>query len=376
MKVHEYQAKEILQKFDAKIQLGEVAETPEQVEAIARRFNSPVVVKAQVLVGGRGKAGGIKLAKTPEEAKKHAQNILGMNIKGCTVKKVLVAQAVDIAKEAYVGIILDRKSKKIVVMVSPEGGIDIEEVAKKTPEKIFKAYVDPFLGLRPYTAQYLANKLYDNPELVKCAVQKMMMLYKAFVGTDAQLVEVNPLVTTPNNEMYCVDAKVILDDSGLEKHLEYQDWRDPDEYSREEIEAKEMDLSFIKLSGNIGCVVNGAGLAMATMDLIKHYGGDPANFLDVGGSSNPAKVVKALEIITRDKGVKVILFNIFGGITRCDDIANGLVEAIRKFKPTVPIIARLTGTNEEEGARILKKAYVPVFATMDEVVQEAVKRIS
>ena len=372
MKLQEYQAKEILKRYDARIQMGEVASTPDEAEAIAKKYSAPVVVKAQVLVGGRGKAGGIKLAQTPQEAREKAEKILGMEIKGLVVKKVLVAKAVDIENESYVGIILDRKSKKIVIMVSPEGGIDIEEVAKKTPEKIYKAYIDPFIGLRPYTAQYLIRKLYDDPELIKRGILKLMKLYNVFIGVDAQLVEVNPLVVTGDGNLCCVDAKIILDDSALFRHPEFENWRDPDEYSREELEAKEAGLSFVKLSGNIGCVVNGAGLAMATMDLIKHYGGEPANFLDVGGSSNPQKVVKALDIITREKGVKVILFNIFGGITRCDDIANGLVEAIKQFKPEIPIIARLTGTNQEEGRRILKEAQIPVFTSMDEVVKEAV----
>ena len=373
MKLQEYQAKEILKRYDAQIQVGKVATTPEEVEEIAREFNSPVVVKAQVLVGGRGKAGGIKLAKTPLEAREAAEKILGMQIKGLTVKKVLVAKAVDIASESYIGLILDRKSKRIVMMVSPEGGVDIEEVARRTPEKIYKAYIDPYIGLRRYTAYYLISRLFDDPELIKMGIQKAMNLYNAFMDIDAQLVEVNPLVVTPDGEMFCVDAKIILDDSALSRHPEFESWRDPDEYSREELEAKENGLSFVKLTGNIGCVVNGAGLAMATMDLIKHYGGEPANFLDVGGSSNPQKVVKALDIITRDKGVKVILFNIFGGITRCNDIANGLVEAIEQFKPDVPIIARLTGTNEDEGREILKKANIPVFTTMDDVVKKAVE---
>ena len=373
MKLQEYQAKEILNRFGAKIQPGKVAATPQEAEEIAKEFNSKVVIKAQVLVGGRGKAGGIKLAQNPQEAREKAEKILGMDIKGLTVKKVLVAKAVDIAKEAYVGLILDRKSKKIVMMVSSEGGIDIEEVAKKSPEKIHKAYIDPFLGMRPYTAQHLIRQLYSDPEHIKRGVELAHKLYDVFVSVDAQLVEVNPLVITSDNDMYCVDAKIILDDSALMRHPEFENLRDPDEYSKEELDAKKSDLSFIKLSGNIGCVVNGAGLAMATMDLIKHYGGEPANFLDVGGSSNPQKVINALEIITRDQNVRVILFNIFGGITRCDDIANGLVQAIEQSKPKVKIIARLTGTNETEGRKILKQAKIPVFSSMDEVVIEAIK---
>ncbi|MCD6594576.1 ADP-forming succinate--CoA ligase subunit beta [bacterium] len=372
MKLQEYQAKNILSEYGAKIQAGKVATTADEVEKIAEEFDSMVVIKSQVLVGGRGKAGGIKLAKTPEEAREKAEKILGMQIKGLTVKKVLVAKAVDIADEAYLGLILDRNTKKIVMMASPQGGIDIEQVAKETPEQIFKIYIDPFLGIRPYSARYLIGKLYDNPDLIKQGIELAMKLYNIFVGVDAQLVEVNPLVITEQGEMICVDSKIILDDSGLMKHPDYLKLRNKDEYSQEELEAKEMGLSYVQLTGNIGCVVNGAGLSMATMDLVKHYGGEPANFLDVGGSSNPKKVVKALDIITRDKNVKVILFNIFGGITRCDDIAKGLIDAIAEFKPNIPIIARLTGTNETEGRKILKDADIPVFASMDDVVEQAV----
>ena len=373
MKLQEYQAKDILRRYGAPVQEGKVATTPEEVEQIAKEFGTTVVIKAQVLVGGRGKAGGIKLASTPEEARQKAEKILGMDIKGLTVKKVLVAKAVDIADEAYLGLILDRTSKKIVMMASPEGGVDIEEVAKNTPEKIFKIYIDPFLGLQTYAARYLMSKLYDKPEYIAQGIELARKLYQIFVENDAQLVEVNPLVITEQGDMVCVDAKIILDDSGLFRHPEMEQLRNVEEYSQEELEAKEAGLSFVKLTGDIGCVVNGAGLAMATMDLVKHYGGEPANFLDVGGSSRPEKVIKALDIITRDPNVKVILFNIFGGITRCDDIANGLVQAIKEFKPSVPIIARLTGTNEQKAREILEQANIPVFSGMDEVVKEAVK---
>lgn len=373
MKLQEYQAKEILKKFGINVQMGKVATSVDEAEKIAKEINAPVVVKAQVLVGGRGKAGGIKLAQNPTEAREHTQKILGMNIKGCVVKKVLVAKAVDIEKEAYLGLILDRKSKKIVMMASPEGGIDIEEVAKKSPEKIYKAYIDSSIGLRQYSARYLIEKLYDKPELIEQGMEIARRMYEVFLSVDAQIVEVNPLVVTRSGEIICVDAKIILDDSALFRHPEFIDWRDPDEYSPEELSAKQAGLSFVKLKGEIGCVVNGAGLAMATMDLVKYYGGQPANFLDVGGSSNPQKVVKALEIITADKSVKVILFNIFGGITRCDDIANGIVQAIEQSKPTVPIVARLTGTNEEIGRDILKNAKIPVFSSMDEVVKKAIE---
>ena len=373
MKLHEYQAKELFRRSGCPIEEGKIATTPEEAEAIAKELGTEVVVKAQVLVGGRGKAGGIKIAKTPEEARKHAEKILGMEIKGLKVKKVLVTRAVDIKHEAYLGAILDRRTKRVVMMASPEGGVDIEEVARRSPEKIFKIEIDPFLGLKPYGARYLMEKIYDDPEVVKQGIDIAIKIYNTFIGVDASLAEVNPLVLTPEGRLVCVDAKIVLDDNGLIRHPEFLDWRDPDEYTEDEVKAKDAGLSFVKLTGDIGCVVNGAGLAMATMDLIKHYGGEPANFLDVGGSSNPQKVVTALDIITRDPHVKVIFFNIFGGITRCDDIANGIVQAIEQFKPKVPIIARLVGTNQEQAHEILKKAGIPVFSTMDDVVKEAVK---
>ncbi|HHH81032.1 MAG TPA: ADP-forming succinate--CoA ligase subunit beta [candidate division Zixibacteria bacterium] len=373
MKLHEYQAKELFRRFGCPVEEGKIATTPEEAEAIAKELGTEVVVKAQVLVGGRGKAGGIKIAKTPEEARKHAEKILGMEIKGLKVKKVLVTRAVDIKHEAYLGAILDRRTKKVVMMASPEGGVDIEEVARRSPEKIFKIEIDPFLGLKPYGARYLMEKIYDDPEVVKQGIDIAIKIYNTFIGVDASLAEVNPLVLTPDGRLVCVDAKIVLDDNGLIRHPEFLDWRDPDEYTEDEVKAKDAGLSFVKLTGDIGCVVNGAGLAMATMDLIKHYGGEPANFLDVGGSSNPQKVVTALDIITRDPHVKVIFFNIFGGITRCDDIANGIIQAIEQFKPKVPIIARLVGTNQEQAHEILKKAGIPVFSTMDDVVKEAVK---
>ena len=373
MKLHEYQAKELFRRFGCPVEEGKIATTPEEAEAIAKELGTEVVVKAQVLVGGRGKAGGIKIAKTPEEARKHAEKILGMEIKGLKVKKVLVTRAVDIKHEAYLGAILDRRTKKVVMMASPEGGVDIEEVARRSPEKIFKIEIDPFLGLKPYGARYLMEKIYDDPEVVKQGIDIAIKIYNTFIGVDASLAEVNPLVLTPEGRLVCVDAKIVLDDNGLIRHPEFLDWRDPDEYTEDEVKAKDAGLSFVKLTGDIGCVVNGAGLAMATMDLIKHYGGEPANFLDVGGSSNPQKVVTALDIITRDPHVKVIFFNIFGGITRCDDIANGIIQAIEQFKPKVPIIARLVGTNQEQAHEILKKAGIPVFSTMDDVVKEAVK---
>ncbi|MDI6840108.1 MAG: ADP-forming succinate--CoA ligase subunit beta [bacterium] len=366
MKIHEYQAKDIFRRYGIPVPQGEVAETVDEVKKIATKLGKPVAVKAQVLVGGRGKAGGIKLAKTPEEAEEGARKILGMNIKGITIKKVLVTESVDIKSEAYMGIILDRRTKKPVVMVSAAGGIDIEEVAKQTPEKIHKFIVDPLTGLLSHHARELCFKIYTNPKIAIEASSVLVKLYNAFVGADASLAEINPLVVTPNDEVWAIDAKINIDDSSLYRHKEFEAMREvtPDEAT--EIEAKSKDLSYVKLNGNIGCVVNGAGLAMATMDLIKHYGGEPANFLDIGGSSSPEKVINAIDILLRDKNVKVVFFNIFGGITRCDDVANGIIEAISKMDIRVPIVVRLTGTNEDKARKILaNSSLIPVSSMAD-----------
>ena len=373
MNIHEYQAKEILRSHGIPVPPGEVARTPEEAEAIARRYGGVVVVKAQVHVGGRGKAGGVQLAKTPEEAKEKAARILGMDIKGLTVEQVLVTPAEDIASEAYVGLIMDRASKRAVFMVSGEGGIDIEEVAAKTPEKITKLAVDPRFGLQPFQAYRLATALYDDLKQQRAASKIMMQLYDAFVASGASLAEINPLIVTPAGDVKAIDAKITIDDNELFRLPEIEALRDSSSEEPTEIQAREANLTFIKLEGNIGNVVNGAGLAMATMDLIKYYGGDPANFLDIGGSSNPEKVVNALRIITSDKNVKVILFNIFGGITRCDDVANGIVEATKRIQIDVPLVIRLTGTNEKEALEILKNAGFSASTSMDDVVQRAVE---
>ncbi|HEX6640669.1 MAG TPA: ADP-forming succinate--CoA ligase subunit beta [Thermoanaerobaculia bacterium] len=373
MNIHEYQAKEILRAHGVPVPPGEVARTPDEAEAIARRYGGVVVVKAQVHVGGRGKAGGVQLAKTPEEAKEKAAKILGMDIKGLTVEQVLVTPAEDIASEAYVGLIMDRASKRAVFMVSGEGGIDIEEVAAKTPEKITKLAVDPRYGLQPFQAYRLATALYDDIKQQRATAKIMMQLYDAFVASGASLAEINPLIVTPAGDVKAIDAKITIDDNELFRLPEVEALRDSSSEEPTEIQAREANLTFIKLDGNIGNVVNGAGLAMATMDLIKYYGGDPANFLDIGGSSNPEKVVNALRIITSDKNVKVILFNIFGGITRCDDVANGIVEATKRIRIEVPLVIRLTGTNEKEALEILKNAGFSASTSMDDVVQRAVE---
>jgi succinyl-CoA synthetase beta subunit len=370
--IHEYQAKEILRAEGVPIPPGEVATTPEQAEAIAKRLGGKVVVKAQVHAGGRGKAGGVKLAKSPAEAREIATKILGMQIKGLTVYKVLVTAAADIATEAYVGIILDRATKKPVFMVSPAGGIDIEEVAATTPEKILKLPIDTRYGLQPYQASELGFFLFDDGKKVRAAAKIMMALYQAFMKNGCSLAEINPLAVTPTGDVVALDAKMVVDDNELERHPELEALRDETAEEPSEVAARKANLTFIKLEGNVGCVVNGAGLAMATMDLVKYYGGEPANFLDIGGSSNPEKVVNALRIITGDPSVKVILFNIFGGITRTDDVANGIVTATKSTPLEIPIVIRLTGTNEEIAMKILSENGFTASSDMDEAVQKAV----
>jgi succinyl-CoA synthetase beta subunit len=370
--IHEYQAKELLRAEGVPIPAGEVATTPDEAEAIAKSIGGPVVVKAQVHAGGRGKAGGVKLAKTPAEARDIAKKILGMQIKGLTVHKVLVTAAADIASEAYVGIILDRASKKPVFMVSPAGGIDIEEVAATTPDKILKLPIDTRYGLQPYQASELAFFLFDDVKKVRQASKIMQQLYTAFMKHDASLAEINPLVVTPSGDVLALDAKISIDDNALDRHPELEALRDETAEEPSEVQARNANLTFIKLEGDVGCVVNGAGLAMATMDLVKYYGGEPANFLDIGGSSNPEKVVNALRIITADPSVKVILFNIFGGITRTDDVANGIVTATKSNPLKIPIVIRLTGTNEEIAMKILQQNGFSASSDMDEAVQKAV----
>ena len=372
MNIHEYQAKDIFRKYGIPIPPGEVASTPQEAEAIARKFGSTVVVKAQVHAGGRGKAGGVKLAKTPEEAKSVAAQILKLTIKGLPVQKVLVTPAADIASEAYVGIIVDRASKRAVFMASPAGGIDIEEVAAKTPDKIRRHPIDPRYGLQMYEAMQLAFFLYADLKQVRAAAKILLQLYKAFVENGGSLAEINPLVTTPAGEIVALDAKMVIDDNELDRRPDIAALRDESAEDPSEVEARKASLTFIKLEGNVGCIVNGAGLAMATMDLVKYYGGEPANFLDIGGSSNPEKVVAALRIITSDRNVKAILFNIFGGITRTDDVANGIVTAIKQNPLKVPLVIRLTGTNEEIAVKILKENGLSAMTDMDEAVKRAV----
>jgi succinyl-CoA synthetase beta subunit len=374
MNLHEYQARELLRTAGIPVPPGEVATSAAEAKAAAERLGGgKVVVKAQVHAGGRGKAGGVKLADTPQQAAEIAGRILGMKIKGLTVEKVLVAPAADIASEAYVGVIVDRASQSPVMMVSPAGGIDIEEVAAKTPEKIFKTPVDARYGLLTHQAMALAFRLYDDVALVRQAAPILQKLYRAFVDAGASLAEINPLVVTPQREVVALDAKIVVDDNELERKPAIAALRDVASENPFEVQAREANLTYIKLDGDVGCIVNGAGLAMATMDLVKYYGGEPANFLDIGGSSNPDKVVAALKIVTADPNVKAILFNIFGGITRCDDVANGIVAATRQFTVPVPIVIRLTGTNEDAAVKILESVGMKAMTDMDQAVQKAVE---
>jgi succinyl-CoA synthetase beta subunit len=371
--LHEYQARTLLKAAGIPMFEGDVAATPTEAEAIARRIGGTVVIKAQVHAGGRGKAGGVKLARHPAEAADYASQILGMTIKGLTVHKVLIVPAADIASESYVGLIMDRETQRPVFMVSAAGGVDIEEVAAKTPEKITRLPVDPVYGLFPHQALTLAFGLYRDFAHVRAAARIMDQLYGVFTANGASLAEINPLVTTPDGRVLALDAKIVVDDNELDRRPDLALLRDETAEEQSEVSARRANLSFIKLDGNVGCVVNGAGLAMATMDLVKYYGGEPANFLDIGGSSNPEKVISALKIITSDPNVKAILFNIFGGITRTDDVANGIVAATRQFKVKVPIVIRLTGTNEAEAIRILEGVGMRALSDMDQAVEQVVK---
>jgi len=373
MNIHEYQAKEILREHGIPVPPGEVARTPEEAERLAREIGGMTVVKAQVHTGGRGKAGGVKLAADATATRQAAAAILGMEINGLTVDRVLVTPAVDIVSEAYVGIILDRVSQCPVFMVSAEGGVDIEEVAKTNPGAITRVAVDPRYGLLPHQAMALAFSLYSDLKLARQAGRIITGLYDAYIAAGATLAEINPLIVNEAGEVLAIDAKMNIDDNALFRMPEIEAMRDLESEDPAETRARDAGLSYVQLDGNVGCCVNGAGLAMATMDLVKYYGGSPANFLDIGGSSNPDKVVTALEIITADPNVKSILFNIFGGITRCDDVANGIVEATKRIELDMPITIRLTGTNEEQAVEILRNNGFTAMTDMDEVVKRGVE---
>ena len=375
MNLHEFQGRDIFASYGIPVLPGEVATTPAEAKEAAKRLGGHVVVKAQVHTGGRGKAGGVKLADNPDQAAQVAEAILKLKIKGWPVRRVLVAKASEIASEAYFGITLDRAAKRSVVIVSAAGGVDIEEVAAKTPEKVVRHLVDPKTGLTDAEAAEIAGRVYDNEDHAKQAAAILLKLWKIVSERDTSLVEINPLVVDGDGKVLALDSKVVIDDNGLYRQKDLEELRDPDSETKWERMAREMGLSYVKLDGDVGCCVNGAGLAMATMDLIKYYGGEPANFLDIGGSSSPEKVLTAMKIILADKNVKSIVFNIFGGITRCDDVARGIVEAVKKGKIEQPIVVRLTGTNEEEGRKILAESDVEVTPamTMDEVVQLGIR---
>ncbi len=372
MKLHEYQSKQLFSKYGVPIPKGRVAATASEARQIAEELGGRVVIKSQVLVGGRGKAGGIKVAKDPAEAEQFATQILGMEIKGLPVRKVLVDEAAAIEQEIYLGITNDRAARKPVMMASSAGGVDIEEVAATMPEKIIKVHIDPLLGLRDYQARDIAASIdlprdyWRNFGLIASG------LWQAYSANDATLAEINPLVITKDKRLLALDGKMLIDDNALFRHPNLAEMRDIDEEAPSETEARKYGLSFIKLDGNIGCMVNGAGLAMTSMDVIKLFGGSPANFLDIGGGAGADKVAAALRIILDDKNVKAVLYNIFGGITRCDEVAKGILAAMEEVKPKVPMVIRLVGTNAEEGRALLANAHMITAETLAEAAQKAV----
>lgn len=372
MNVHEYQAAEILARYGVPVNPGRVAETAEEAAVIAAELGGTVVVKAQVHSGGRGKAGGIKLAHTPEQAQEAAGAILGMDIQGHTVNKVLIAAGAKIAREFYLGVVLDRPNRTVLVMASAEGGVDIEEVAQTNPEKIVREQGNPLVGFRPFQAREVAFALGLPTDKINGFVAIAQALYEAYLAEDATLVEINPLILTEDGKWQAIDSKMSFDDNALYRHSDTEEMRDLEEENLTELEARQSGISFVQLDGDIGCIVNGAGLAMATMDAVKLNGGEPANFLDVGGGASASQVAKAFTLVTRDPNVKAILINIFGGITRGDVVANGIREALNEVNVTVPIVVRLSGTNAEEGKAILAEAGLTAVDTMDEAAASVV----
>lgn len=380
MKIHEYQAKEILRKFNVAVPEGIVAFTVDEAVKAAEKIGGKIwVVKAQIHAGGRGKGGGVKIAKSIDEVRSLAEEILGMNLvthqtgpEGKKVKRLLIEQGINIAQELYLGITLDRISSKNVIMASTEGGVEIEKVAAETPEKILKEAIDPAVGIQAYQARKLAFGLGLEKEQMKNAVKFIMSLYKAYEAIDASLAEINPLVVTKEGQVMALDAKMNFDDNALFRHPEILEYRDFDEEEPLEIEASKFDLNYIKLDGNVGCMVNGAGLAMATMDIIKLAGGEPANFLDVGGGANKETVANGFKIILSDKNVKAILINIFGGIVRCDRVAQGVIDAVKEINVEVPIVVRLEGTNAEEAGVLLNESGLQfeVASSLQEAAQK------
>lgn len=380
MKIHEYQAKHILSQFGVRIPKGEVAETPAEAKKITEEIGPRVVIKAQIHAGGRGKGGGVKLADGPDEAERIAKDIIGMTLvthqtgpEGKLVKRVLVEEALDIARELYIGIVIDRAKEAPVVMASSEGGVEIEKVAAETPELIFKEYINPATGFQPFQARKLAFKLGLKGETFKQGVKFVMALYKAFESSDASLAEINPLLITKQGDVLALDAKMNFDDNALLRHPNIKDMRDLDEEDPLEVEASRFDLNYIKLDGNVGCMVNGAGLAMATMDIIMHSGGMPANFLDVGGGVSEEAVKNAFKILISDKDVKAALINIFGGIVRCDLVANGIVKAAKELDLQIPMVVRLEGTNVDQGKRILDDSGLAFYSASS--MKEAAEKV-
>jgi succinyl-CoA synthetase beta subunit len=385
MNIHEYQGKEILRKYGVAVPNGKAAFSVEEAVEAAKELGTEVcVVKAQIHAGGRGKAGGVKVAKNLDEVRTYAEEMLGKTLvthqtgpQGKEVKRLLIEEGCDIKKEYYVGIVLDRAASRVVLMASEEGGTEIEEVAAKTPEKIFKETIDPLTGLTPFQARRIAFHINIPNELVNQAAKLMMSLYKVFVEKDCSIAEINPLVVTGDGKVMALDAKLNFDTNALYRQKDILEYRDLDEEDSKEIEASKYDLSYISLDGNIGCMVNGAGLAMATMDIIKYYGGEPANFLDVGGGATADKVTEAFKIILSDPNVKGIFVNIFGGIMKCDVIAIGIVEAAKQIRLQVPLVVRLEGTNVELGKKILKDSNLNIIAaeSMDDGAQKIVEQV-
>lgn len=373
MKLEEFQAKQLFREHGIPAPDGVMVTCPEDAAVAAENIGCPVVVKAQVKTGGRGKAGGVKLAGTAGEAREAAESILGMDIKGFLVERLLVEPAMSISTEYYVGITIDRKRKLPVMMVSASGGMDIEKVAAETPELIFFQPVNPQRGMRPFEARKLAFKLFDDRERATAAASIMVKLWNCFDDLDATLAEINPLAQLEDGSIIALDAKIVLDDNALYRHPGMEELRLPTPSEKKELGARSHGLSYVQLEGEIGCMVNGAGLAMATMDVIKHLGGTPANFLDIGGSSSPEKVVHAMELLVSGSGVKAIFINVFGGITRCDDVANGLIRALEQIDLELPMVVRLTGTNEEEGIGILSRHGIKAMKDMTEGAKEAIR---
>jgi succinyl-CoA synthetase beta subunit len=372
MKLHEYQSKTIFAKYGIPIPKGRVAATADEAKHIAEELGGRVVIKSQVLVGGRGKAGGVKVAKDADEAAEFASQILAMQIKGLPVRKVLIDEAAAIEHELYFSITNDRGARKPVMIASASGGVDIEEVAATTPEKIIKVHIDPLLGLRDYQSRDIAASIDLPRELWRDFSKIASGLWQAYLDSDATLAEINPLVITKDRKLVALDGKMLIDDNALFRHMDLAEIRDIDEEAPAETEARRYGLSYIKLDGNIGCMVNGAGLAMTSMDIVKLFGGEPANFLDIGGGAAADKVAAALRIILSDPNVKVVLFNIFGGITRCDEVARGILVAMDEVKPNVPMVVRLVGTNAEEGRKLLENANMITAETLADAAQKAV----